>query len=129
MGNVQFVAARYLAGMTKRPNLTFGVLMAMLNMEGPMYCERIACLLGATPIAISTVGKELEDIGFLARTWTPSAANVGPMGDHGRKRLYTLAPNWLTMIQERLTPLEWNAALAGICGNQARARDRRPAAA
>lgn len=118
MRSVEFVVLRHLANMSQRPNIAFGMLMAMRTVGGEMYPERIASLLGTSSVAVSAVGKELSDMGYLTRTWTESRAMVATMGDHGRKRLYALVPNWFDKAWATLDGLQQMRATAGQCSGR-----------
>ena len=92
MGEQEFLAARWLAGKTKRPDTAFAMLVALSCLPCSPRPAVLANLIGVNRSAISEVALDLENLGVLTRTW--SEAESERAKEHGRFRLFSLVNKW-----------------------------------
>lgn len=95
MGEHEFLAARWLAGQTKRPDTAFAMLVALICLPSSSRPAVLADLIGVNRSAISEVALHLENLGVLIRTWSEAGSERGK--EHGRFRIFSLEPKWTTV--------------------------------
>lgn len=95
MTEQEFMAARWLAMRTKRPDTAFALIVALCCFPNCSQPSLLSSLIGADRTAISEVARQLEDLGALDRTW--SIAESERAMEHGRFRYFTLTRNWASV--------------------------------
>lgn len=89
----EFIAARRLAAQASRRGEAFAVIVALSTVfPRGSRGEILAELLAVKHANISTVVRELEQLGILEREWSEPSSEA----EHGRTRMLRLSKDWAT---------------------------------